>query len=82
MRWTNTAPAFFAAEKLSSMSCVNRVTRSTVRPPVSTARLLLWEQWVDDFGDTSVDESLEDFKGHAEQRYGTIALWAPNGFLA
>ena len=26
------------------------------RPPVSKARLLLWEQWVDDWIDTSVNE--------------------------
>jgi len=32
------------------------------RPPVSKARLLLWEQWVNDWLDTSTDESLEDFK--------------------
>jgi len=30
---------------------------------MSEARLLQWEQWVDDWFDTSVDESLEDFKG-------------------
>ena len=28
------------------------------RPPVSKARLLLWEQWIDDWFDTGVDESL------------------------
>jgi len=44
------------------------------RPPVSKARLLLWEQWVDDWIDTRVNESLEDIKGH-QQRYGTVALW-------
>jgi len=46
---------------------------------VSEARLLLWEQWVGDCFDTSVDESLEDFKGDTQQRYRTIALWIPNG---
>jgi len=35
---------------------------------MSKARLLPWEQWVDDCFDTSVDESLEDFKGDAQQR--------------
>jgi len=30
------------------------------RPPVSKARLLPREQWVDDWVDASVDESLED----------------------
>jgi len=39
------------------------------RPPVSKARLLLWEQWVDDWFDTSVDKSLEDIKGDTQQRY-------------
>ena len=38
------------------------------------AHLLLWEQWVGDFFDTSIDESLEDFKGDTQQRYRTIAL--------
>jgi len=33
------------------------------RPPVSKARLLTREQWVDDSIDTKVDESLEDFDG-------------------
>jgi len=39
---------------------------------VSEARLLLWEQWVDDCYDTSVDESLEDFKVDTQQKYRTI----------
>jgi len=30
--------------------------------------------------DTSVDESLKDFKGQTQQRYGTVALWASSGF--
>jgi len=47
------------------------------RPPVSKARLLLREQWVYDWVDTSVDESLEDFNGNTQQRYGTTALWVP-----
>jgi len=47
---------------------------------VSEARLLLWEQWVDDCFNTSVDESLEDFEGDTQQRYSTIALWVPTGF--
>jgi len=47
------------------------------RFPVSKARLLMWEHWVDDWVDTSVDKSLEDFKGNTQQRYGTIALWVP-----
>jgi len=33
------------------------------RPRMSKARLLPREQWVDDRIDTSVDESLEGFKG-------------------
>jgi len=47
------------------------------RPPVSKARLLPREQWVDDWIDTSGDESLEDFEGVTQPRYGTIALWVP-----
>jgi len=39
------------------------------------ARLLMWEQWVDDWIDTSVDGSLEDFKRDIQQRYGMLALW-------
>jgi len=49
--------------------------------PVSEARLLLWEQWVGDCFDRSVDESLKDFKGHTQQRYRTIALWVPQWLL-
>ena len=47
------------------------------RPPMSKIRLLLWEQWVDDWFDTSVDECLEDFKGDTQQRYRAAALWVP-----
>ena len=50
------------------------------RPPVSEAHLLLWEQWVDDCFDTSVDEFLDDFKGDTQQRYRTVALWDSSGF--
>ena len=42
------------------------------RTPVSKARLLLWEQWVDDWFDTNVDESLEDFKGSNSRLVGNI----------
>ena len=45
--------------------------------PVSKACLLLREQWVDDWVNASIDESLEDFKGDTQQRYGTIAAWLP-----
>ena len=48
------------------------------RPPVSKARLLQWEQWVDDWIDTSVDE---DFKGNTQQRYGTVALLVPQWLI-
>jgi len=48
---------------------------------VSEVRLLMWEQWVDDCFDTSVDESLEDFKGDTQERYGTVALWVPQWLL-
>ena len=43
--------------------------------------MLLWEQWVGDCFDTSVDESLEDFKGDTQQRYRTIALRVRQWFL-
>jgi len=45
------------------------------RPPVSKARLLPREQWVNDWVDTSVDECFEDFKGDTLQAYGMISLW-------
>jgi len=32
-------------------------------PPISKAYLLLWEQWVDDWFHTSINESPEDFEG-------------------
>ena len=48
---------------------------------MSKARLLLWEQWVDDWFDTSVEEILEGFKGDTQQRYGTVTLWVPQWFL-
>ena len=48
---------------------------------MSEARLLLWEQWVDDWFDTSVDESLDDFERDTQQRYRMIALWVPQWFL-
>jgi len=51
------------------------------RSPVSKACLLPWEQWVDDWVDTSVDECLEDFKGDTQQRYGTIARWVSQWFF-
>jgi len=44
---------------------------------MSKVRLFPWKQWVDDWFDTSVDEPLEDFKGYAQQRYGTVALGVP-----
>ena len=42
--------------------------------------MLLWEQWVDEWFNTSEDESIEDFKGGTQQRYGPVALWVPSGF--
>ena len=65
---TNTAPAFFLSEKLSAMSCVNRVTWSTADHPCrkptcscgSNGSMIVL---------TSVDESLEHFKGYTQQRY-------------
>ena len=79
MRSTNAAPAFFLAEKLSSMSCVKRVTWSAAH--AICQKPVLWQQCVGDCFDTNVDESLEDFKGDTQQRYRTIALWVPNGFF-
>ena len=32
---------------------------------------------VDDCFDMSLDESIEDFEGHSQQRYRTIPLWVP-----
>jgi len=64
----------FLAEKLSLMSCVSRQGDLIYgRPPVSKSCLFPREQWVD----TSVGESLEDFKGDTQQRYGTVSLWGP-----
>ena len=39
------------------------------RPPSSKTRLLQQEQWVDDWFDTGVDESLEDLEEDTQQRY-------------
>jgi len=36
------------------------------------------EQWVDDWFDTSVYESLVDFKWDTQQKYGTVALLGPH----
>jgi len=52
------------------MSCVKQGNLVYGRPPLSEARILMWEQWVDDWFDTSVG-----FKGDTQQRYRTIALW-------
>jgi len=49
--------------------------------PVSKARLLAREQWVDDWVATIVDESLEDFKGDIQQGYRTVTLWVPQRFF-
>jgi len=57
------------------MPCVSRVTYG--RPPVSKVCLLPWDQWVDDWFDTSLDESLEDFEGDTQQRYRAVVLWVP-----
>jgi len=47
------------------------------RPIESKTRLLLWVQWVVDWCYTGTNESLEDFKGDTQQRYGTVAVWVP-----
>ena len=73
---TNTALAFFLAEKLSWMSCVSRVTWSTADLPCR--KHVLREQWVDDWFDTSVDEPLEDF----ERMWDGSSLGPPVDFLA
>jgi len=44
---------------------------------VPKEHLLLWVQWVDDWFDMGVDESLEDFKEDTQQRYRAVALWVP-----
>jgi len=51
------------------------------RPPVSKVRLLLWEQWVDDWFNTSVAESLEDFKGRTAEIWDDSSLGPPVAFL-
>ena len=40
------------------------------QPPVSKARLILWEQWVDGWIDTSVNEPLDFFKRDKHRRFG------------
>jgi len=44
------------------MSCGKQGDLIYGRPPVSKARLFLWKQWIEDWFDTSVDESLEDLE--------------------
>jgi len=48
---------------------------------VLKAHLFLWEQWVGDCFDTSINEFLEDFIGDTQQRYRTIAFWVPQWLL-
>jgi len=48
---------------------------------VSKARLLLWEQWVDDWFDTGVEESPEDFKGDTQKRFRAAAGWVHQWLL-
>jgi len=62
------------------MSCVSRVTWSMLDPLVESPPAL-WEQWVNDWFDTSVDESLEDFKEDTQQRYRAVSLWMPQWFF-
>jgi len=45
------------------MSYVSKGDWICGRPPESKTRLLLCGQWVDDWFDTSADESLEDLEG-------------------
>jgi len=73
VRSTNTAPTFFLVEMLSSMSCVSACDMVYGRPLVSKARQLPREQWVDDWFDTRVDESLVDFKWG-----NTAGIWDDN----
>jgi len=77
VRSTNTAPVFFFSRKAILDVLCQHGDLVYGRPPVSNTRLLLLEQWVDDWFDMSVDESLEDFKGDPQQRYRTLALWVP-----
>ena len=67
MRSTNTASAFFLAEKAILDVLCQQGDLIYDRSPVSEARMLLWEQWVGDCFDTSVDESLKDFEGDTQQ---------------
>ena len=52
------------------------------RPLVSEARLLLWEHWVDDCFDTSVDEPLEDFEEAHSSVIGQKLFGSPIASLA
>ena len=63
------------------MSCVSRVTWSISDFLCLKPSMLPREQWANDRVDTIVDESLEDFEGDTQQRYGTIALWDPQWLL-
>jgi len=47
---------------------------------VSKARLLPWEQWVDDCNNMSVDESLEDLKGTHSRDMGRSLFRSLNVF--
>jgi len=51
------------------------------RPLVSKGHLLPREKFVDDWMDTSVNESLDDFKGDTQQIYGTVTLLVPQGLF-
>jgi len=51
------------------------------RPPVSKAHLLLWEQWVDDWFNISIDDRLDDCNWVTQQRSGIIALCGPRWFF-
>ena len=50
------------------------------RPLVSKAYLFLHEQWIDDWFDASVDESLEDLEGDTQKRYRECSSPDPGNF--
>ena len=56
------------SQKAILNACVNRGLVYG-RPPVSKAPLILWEQWVDGWIDTSLNESPENFKRDKHRRF-------------
>ena len=62
------------------MYCVSKTTCSTVDFSCRNSACSPWEQGVDYWFNTIVDQSLEDLVRDAEQRDGTVALGSSTGF--